>query len=166
MLRILSSVALTAAIFAPQAEAQVRPGEFGFAVASSTSRGGNFCGGFTCTPSPMSAGQGDTLTMTVRTELRQPFIIAVARNIGRCTPVPRIGNQLILDPNTASTVAVGIVSNPSPILACWSGFEEVRVQLPRLPSPTTFYLQALTAGPSRGGGNAPAFTVAVACTVR
>jgi len=166
MLRTTSLVALATAMFCTPAEAQVRPGEFGFVVASSTSRGGTFCGGFTCVPAQMSAAQNDALTMTVRTEMRMPFAIGVSTTLGRCAPIPGIGNQLILDPSTVDTLVIGVVSNPSPILACWSGFEDVVVRLPPLPSPTTFYLQAVAAGPDGSGGTSPAFTVAVECTVR
>jgi len=167
MRRLLSAFVLTALAFAGGATAQVSPGEFGFTVQSSAGTAGTFCRGFTCTPFRLAVAQQDTLLLTVRAELRSPFAIAISPALGRCQSIPGVDNQLILLPSTTETLVVDRIGSPSPILACWSGFESVRLALPpRLPAGAVFHLQALVAGPSPRGRIAPAFTSAVSCGVR
>ena len=163
-----NSLSVACCVFlAAAASAQVTPGQFGFTVTSTSSNttAGTFCRGFQCTPFRLAVTGNDTLQLTVRTELNQPFVIAVSPAAGPCVNVPGVVNQFGLA-SPWGVLFVGAVTQPSPILACWSGFETVPLRLPNLPSGLGFVLQAVAAGPGPSSSIQPAFTSPVACSVQ
>jgi hypothetical protein len=151
--------------FAGSAAAQVRPGVFGYLVSSSLGQAGEFCHLFDCTPRALTVPDGDTLTFRVNTELRSPFAILIAPTASQCLRIPGIENALVLDPSLAF-LFTGVVSQPSPVLACWSGFDTVSARPPRGLSGVSFATQAVAFVPTLSSRSAPAFSVAVVTTIR
>lgn len=149
---------------AAAAVAQVHPGIFGYQVQSMSGTSGEFCFVFDCTPRASTAVAGETLTLRVNAPLQAFFAIGVSLGATSCLPIPPIGNDLVLDP-PVFTLAVGFVSTPSPILACWGGTQTVLLPLPpTLPQGFTFATQAGAAVPSTSV-NSVAFSVAVLTTI-
>jgi hypothetical protein len=149
---------------AAAAVAQVHPGIFGYQVQSTSGTSGEFCFVFDCTPRPSTAVAGETLTLRVNAPLQAFFAIGLSLGASNCVPFPLIHNDLVLD-MPIYTLAVGVVSTPSPILACWGATETVLLPLPpNLPQGFAFATQSVAAVPSTSV-NSLAFSVAVLTTI-
>lgn len=155
---------LFAMIAVHAAAAQVRPGVFGFQVSGLNGVGGEFCHVFDCTPRLFTAVNGETLTFHVNAPLQAPYLVAASLTATSCLPLPFLVNDLILD-GTIVTLAVGVVSTGSPILACWGGTEPLTLPLAGLPSGLSFATQAFAVVPTTSGADAAA-SVAIITTIQ
>ncbi|GAB4150989.1 MAG: hypothetical protein Fur0037_19670 [Planctomycetota bacterium] len=162
-MRALSLV--LAAALSVTASAQVRPGIFGYLVQGQNGTAGEFCHVFDCTVRPHAATAGETLRLTINAPLHAPFAIGISARATSCLPLPFAANMLVLDPPIA-TLAAGLVSQPSPILACWGGTVSVPLPIPRgLPPGLWFATQAICLMQTTTGYQ-PAFSIAVGTTIR
>lgn len=156
---------LLASLLAASLHAQVRPGIFGHLVQGLNGSAGEFCHAFDCTPRPFAAASGERLNLVVNAPWQNPFVLGLSLSATSCVTLPFAANMLILDLPIVP-VAVGIVSQQSPILACWGGTESVPLALPpNLPLGFQFATQAVVLMPMLNG-NQPAFSVAVLTTIR
>lgn len=155
---------LAAAIPGSAAPAQVLIDRFGYQVTGQNGTAGEFCWVFDCTPRPLAVVAGETLTLRVNAPFQTFFAIGGALGPAPCVPIPGIANALLLDPASLVILASGTVAQPSPILACWGGFETVALPLPAgLPLGFAFVTQALADLPPATGLT---FSVAVRATVQ
>jgi len=156
--------AMLSLVAAARLEAQVRPGVFGYQVTSSTGVAGEFCHVVDCTPRASTCTVGETLTLRVNAPFNNLFAIGASFSATSCLQVPGIANALVIDLPVV-TLAVGVVSTPSPVLACWGGTVAVPMQIPAgVPHGLSFATQALADVPGTAG-TAPAFSVAVITTI-
>lgn len=160
------AAALFAATMSQVCAAQVVPGNFGYEVQGQLGTNGTFCWYFDCVPRPLTVISGETLTLRVNAPLGNFFAIGASFSATSCLPIPGIQNNLILDPQVV-TIAIGAVTQSSPILACWGGHETVALTLPAgLPSGLQFTTQAVAAVPNLTSANGVSFSVAVQKTVQ
>jgi hypothetical protein len=156
--------AALACVVAARLDAQVRPGVFGYQVVSSTGIAGEFCLQFDCTPRASTCTAGETLTLRVNAPHNNLFAIGASLSATSCLSIPGIGNMLVIDPPIV-TIAVGIVANVNPALACWGGTVQVPLTVPAgVPHGLSFASQALADVPGLNG-TAPSFSVAVITTI-
>lgn len=156
---------LAATLATASLAAQVRPGIFGHLVQGQNGTAGEFCLQFDCTPRPLAVVAGETLTLIVNAPYQAPFAIGLSLSATSCIALPFAANQLILDPPFV-VVALGLVSQHSPILACWGGRDAATLPLPPgLPLGLQFATQAICEMQTLSG-TMPAFSVAVLATVR
>ncbi|MCA8948891.1 MAG: hypothetical protein KDE27_05270 [Planctomycetes bacterium] len=159
------ALAATLALAAPTA-AQVIPGMFGYLVTGQNGTAGEFCWQFDCTPRPLRVVAGETLTLRVNAPLSSFFAIGASFSGTSCLPVPGVMNALVLDPPIV-TLALGVVSQSSPILACWGGYDTATLALPGwLPPGLSITSQAVAVVPSLTGPNGPSLSAAVETTVQ
>lgn len=166
-MKILSFLPISAALALTigTARAQYGPGAVALHWSGTTSQGGTFCWGFSCTPIPLTASAGESVELLVRGELNQPYAIAISAGASRCLPIPGIFHDLILD-DPVIFFHFGWLVRQSPILACPPGYDTLAATLPSfLPAGTLFYLQAL-AGSNGVAGPQPAFTAALGVLIR
>ncbi|MCC6672678.1 MAG: hypothetical protein IT458_16560 [Planctomycetes bacterium] len=162
----VSLAVLLAGVCVPEALAQVRPGIYGYLVRGQAGQAGEFCHVFDCTPRALAVVAGETLTLTVNAPRQAVFGIAVAPSASGCIQIPGLANALVLDA-PFFTLALGVVSQQSPVRACWDGRQDLSLPLPpTLPTGFQFATQAVAAVPLATGGDGPAFSVAVVTTVR
>ena len=84
---------------------------------------------------------------------------------GGCLQLPSIENQLVLD-FPLFVAALGRVSQPSSIKACYGGLQRSQLRIPRwVPPGFQFALQAVAVVPTERGMG-PAFSVAILITVQ
>ena len=144
--------------------AQVAIDRFGYLVTGQNGTAGEFCWIFDCTPRPLAVVAGETLTLRVNAPHLAFFAIGASLGPGPCVPVPGIANALLLDPGAIVVLASALVGQPSPVLACWGGVEQVPLALPPgLPLGVSFHSQAIAELTPAWG---LAFSVAVAVTVQ
>ncbi|MGE0144154.1 MAG: hypothetical protein AB7I19_10675 [Planctomycetota bacterium] len=138
LLRILSVAALISAA----ASAQIVLGDVGFQVLGQGGTAGAFCRGFDCRPATLGVLRGETLTITVRAPQGAAYALVAALSASSCTPVPGIWHELALDA-PLFPLRAGTVSQSSPILSCYDGFENIALSIPNaLPSGSALALQA------------------------
>jgi hypothetical protein len=125
-----SVIAVAAAVATSAAPAQIALDRFGFQVTGQNGTAGEFCWVVDCTPRPLAVLAGETLTLRVNAPFQQLFAIGGALGTAPCVQIPGIANALLLDPASLVILASGLVSQPSPILSCWGGFELVQLPLP------------------------------------
>lgn len=167
MSRCTMIAALAAAgLAADTSTCQVLPGVFGYQVTGQNGTAGEFCWQFDCAVRPLNVVSGETLTLRVNAPFQNFFAIGAAFSATSCVPIPGIENALILDAPIV-TIALGVVGQQSPMLACWGGFQTVALPLPNgLPVGLSFSTQAVAAVPTLGNSNGAAFSVAVQKTVQ
>ena len=162
--RLVSLILLASLLGASTVQAQIRPGVFGFTVTGVHGSAGEFCWTFDCVPRQARADRGETLDLVVRAPWSAPYAIGISPGAGRCLQLPFIANQLVLD-SPVFVAALGLLSQPSSIRACYGGFQQLQLRIPYfLPPGFQFALQAVAVVPTLGG-IAPAFSVAVQITV-
>ena len=159
-----SMTVAAALLFVSSVSAQYGIGAVGLHWNGSTSQGGTFCWGFSCTPDPVTVLPGETVVLTVRGEWNQPYVLAFSLGPDRCLAVPGLLNSLVLgDP--INLLFSGSLSQPSPILACPPGYDTLSITFPlSTPPGLAFTLQAL-AGSFGLQGPQFAFTTALSVTV-
>jgi hypothetical protein len=146
------------------APAQVVMDRFGYQVTGQNGTAGEFCWVFDCAPRTLAVVAGETLTLRVNAPFQAFFAIGASLGTANCVTIPGIANALLLDPNSLVILASGTVSQPSPILSCWGGYEQVPLQLPAgLPTGIWFASQAIADLTPPFG---LAFAVAVVATVQ
>lgn len=130
-----------------------------------TSTAGPFCWGFSCRPEQATVVPGETGTLMVRGEFNQIYALGVAPGASRCMSFPSIYNSLVLD-DPIVFVRFGVCSEPSPILACPSGWDRFDVRVPPgLPRGASVALQALVSVPSVPGTPRFSFSQTIVLTV-
>lgn len=161
------SLALAAiTLLAGASTAQVIPGVFGYRVTGQNGTAGEFCWQFDCAPRPLTVVAGETLTLTINAPFQNFFAVGASFSATSCTPIPGIENALILDAPIV-TLALGVVSQSSPMLACWGGFDNVSLPLPNgLPTGLAFSTQAVAVVPNATTIDGISFSVAVTNTVQ
>jgi hypothetical protein len=153
-----------AALAAGTVHAQVVLNRFGHQVTGQNGTAGEFCWVFDCTPRQLAVAAGETLTLRVNAPFQTFFAIGASLTATNCAPLPGFVNALILDLPVV-VLAAGPVSQSTPILACWGGYEQVPFAVPPgLPLGFSFTTQAVAdlQGPTPG----LAFSVAVRMTVQ
>jgi hypothetical protein len=129
-----------------------------------TSQGGVFCWGFSCTPEPITVAAGETGTLSIRKELNDFYAIGITPTGTSCIPLPGIAHALVLDP-PITILWTGALTVPSGVLACPSGLDPRTVVVPPGLAPgTSFVLQGLVATIGFAGPEF-AFTTALRFTV-
>lgn len=137
-LRVLLAVTTIHAAVA----AQIILGDFGFQVQGRSGTAGVFCRGFDCRATSLSVQRGETLTLTVRAPQGASYALLAAFSARSCTPIPGLWHELALD---APLIALGAgsVSQYSPILSCYDGFETLSLLVPNaLPPGSALAVQA------------------------
>ena len=157
----LAALATALSLTAP-AHAQVLPGVFGYQVTGQNGTAGEFCWQFDCTPRQLTVASGETLSLRINAPYQNFFAIGASFSATSCTSIPGIENRLVLDPPIL-TLALGVVGQSSPILACWGGMENVPLGLP---SGLQFTTQAVAVVPSLTSPTAVAMSVAVTTRVQ
>ncbi|HEX6810089.1 MAG TPA: hypothetical protein VF384_00575 [Planctomycetota bacterium] len=155
---------MTAILLAASAHAQIVMDRFGFLVTGQTGTAGEFCWTFDCTPRQLAVVSGETLTMRINGPHQTLFAIGASLGASNCIPIPGFTNALILDVPII-VLSFGLISQQSPILACWGGTETVQFQVPPgLPTGVSFATQAIAdlQGPTPG----LSFSVAVVSNVQ
>ena len=161
-----TAVVATALFLADPTRSQVPPGVFGYMVTGQNGTAGEFCYAFDCTLRPLTVVSGETLTLRVNAPYQNFYAIGASFSATSCIQIPGLENRLVLDPPIV-TLALGIVGQPSPILSCWSGFENVALQLPNgLPSGLSFTTQAIAVVPTVTTLTGISFSTAVVTTVQ
>lgn len=124
---------------------------------------GGFAGSFhpSCAVLPLISFQGETVTLRVWGDPNAPFAIGAAFSTIPCTPIPGIGNGLLLGQG-AAILGGGTLTQLTPCLSCPPGYEAFAFTMPTFfPVGTAVSFQALTFG-----NNSPALTVAITATVQ
>ena len=164
-MNMLPCLSLTALLFTAPAFGQVVMGRFGFQVTGQLGTAGEFCWGFDCTPRLLGVVAGETLTLRINAPHLTLYAIGWAPTATSCVPIPGFNNSLILDP-PIFLLTFGLVSQQSPILACWGGTEQVLLPLPiGVPTGSVIAMQALADLPSTTPSTL-AFSAAVVITVQ
>lgn len=136
-------LSLTALLFAAPAFGQVVMGRFGFQTTGQLGTAGEFCWVFDCTPRQLGVVAGETLTLRVNAPHQTLYAIGWAPTATSCVPIPGFNNSLILD-LPIFILSFGLVSQQSPILACWGGTEQVSLPLPNgVPQGASIAMQAI-----------------------
>jgi hypothetical protein len=113
-----------------------------------------------CTNLPVTAVPGETVTLAVWGDVQAPFALFAAASATQCTPIPGLGNALMLDAPVL-TVTFGVLTQVTPCLACPPGLQNLTFTIPLgVPAGMAVAFQ----GASLGNGSA-AFTAAITGTV-
>ena len=166
MSKSLACLTLSAVLFAAASTpAQVVMDRFGFLVQGQTGTAGEFCWVFDCNPRQLAIVSGETLTLRVNAPHQTLYAIGASSGAHNCVPIPGFANALMLD-FPFFVLSFGLVSQMSPILACWGGVEQVQLQLPSgLPPGVSFAAQAIADLQNPMSQTPLAFSVSVVCTV-
>jgi hypothetical protein len=113
-----------------------------------------------CTNLPVTAVPGETVTLTVWGDMMAPFALFAAYSGTQCTPIPGLGNALILDPPLV-TVTFGALTLVTPCLSCPPGLQNLTFTVPlTVPAGASVAFQAASLG-----SGMPVFTAAITGTV-
>jgi hypothetical protein len=164
-MNMLPCLSLTALLFTAPAFGQVVMDRFGFQTTGQLGTAGEFCWVFDCTPRQLGVVAGETLTLRVNAPWQTFYLIGAAPTATNCVPIPGFNNSLILGLPIV-VLSFGLVSQQSPILACWGGIEQVPLPLPiGVPQGASIAMQAIA--DLQGPGPATlAFSVAVEIIVQ
>ena len=163
--KLVGLIGLASLLGASDVPTQIRPGQFGFTVTGVHGSAGEFCWAFDCVPRPARADRGETLDLVVRAPWMAPYAIGISPGAGSCLQLPSIENQLVLD-FPLFVAALGRVSQPSSIKACYGGLLRSQLRIPHwVPPGFQFALQTVAVVPTERGMR-PAFSVAVLITVQ
>jgi hypothetical protein len=114
-----------------------------------------------CTVFPVVASQGESITLRIWGDPNAPFAVGAAFSTIPCTPIPGLGNGLLLGQGLAIIVG-GTLTQVTPCLSCPPGYEEYLFTMPTFfPVGTAVSFQALTLG-----NNSLGLTVAITATVQ
>jgi hypothetical protein len=114
-----------------------------------------------CTDFPVTAVVNEAVEVRVWGDQQAPFILLAGPSARQCTPIPGLGNALMLDAPVI-LIAAGVLTQTSPCLSCPPGYEGIPMVVPAsFPSGGAISFQ----GVSFGARN-PAFTAAITATVR
>jgi hypothetical protein len=164
-MNMIPCLSLTALLFATPAFGQVVMGKFGFQATGQLGTAGEFCWVFDCTPRQLPVVAGETLTLRINAPYQTLYAIGWAGDAPNCVPIPGFNNSLILGV-PISMLSFGLVSQQSPILACWGGTHQVPLPIPSgVPSGASIAMQALADLPSPTPSTL-SFSVAVVISVQ
>ena len=163
-MNLLPCVSLTALLFAAPAFGQVVMGRFGFQATGQVGTAGEFCWVFDCAPRHLGVVAGETLSLRINAPYQTLYVIGAAPDAPNCVPIPGFNNSLMLGAPIV-VLSFGLVSQQSPILACWGGTEQVSLPLPNgVPPGASIAMQAIA--DLQGPAASLAFSVAVRIIVQ
>ena len=165
VLSAFSFLALSVGLAAQAENPPVTPGKIGFSVGGQQGAAGVFCSGFQCKALPLGVTRGETITLSIRTQLQSPWILlAGTQALPVCQAIPGILNQWA---GPSILVGVGRVQSPDRI-RCWGGLQTLTVPVPAaIPLNTRAAIQVVAdvVASHTSSAKAPAFSAPVELTV-
>jgi hypothetical protein len=165
VIQSLTLCAIAGALAAQTDNPPVIPGKIGFAVAGVQGSAGILCSGYRCGVYPLGITRGETLALSIRTQLRSPWLLLVGiQPLVPCQAISGIGN---LWAGPTLIVAAGTVTAQDNI-RCWGGKQSSSIPVPKtvpLKASVVFQVVADVQISFSSPAKAPVFSAPVQVTV-